>query len=95
MILEVSRILAGENGRYRGEGGTRSGPWGWVPGTSHVQGRTDSSLLIDSTQGLAKLVKVGKEAIEPPIPTAFGVGTQAVSPGGRLLFGHKVTSDSW
>jgi len=64
-------------------------------GRQDSQGRTDSSLLIDSTQGLAKLVKVGKEAIEPPIPTAFGVGTQAVSPGGRLLFGHKVTSDSW
>lgn len=42
MILEVGRILAGENGRYRGEGGTRSGPWGWVPGTSHVQGRQSS-----------------------------------------------------
>ena len=62
--------------------------------TITVQGEVTWWLLTDSTQGLAKLVKVGKEAIEPPIPTAFGVGTQAVSPGGRLLFSHKVTSDS-
>lgn len=39
MILEVGRTLAGENGPYRGERGMRWGPWGWVPGTSHVQGR--------------------------------------------------------
>lgn len=57
-------------------------------GRQDSQGRTDSSLLTDSTQGLANLVKVGKEAIEPPMPTAFGAGTQEVSPGGRLLFSH-------
>lgn len=49
------------------------------------RGRTDASLVTDSSQGLAKLVQVDEEAAELPLPTEqVRVGVQEARVRGRL-----------